>query len=218
VEAFDEQGKPVVDEVGELVISSPMPSMPLFFWNDPEGKRYQESYFEMYPGVWRHGDWIKITPTGSAIITGRSDSTINRMGVRMGSSEIYRVVEALPEVLDSLVVGVEQPGGKYYMPLFIVLRDGAELDDALKKKIKDSIRNNLSPHHVPDEILAIKEVPRTLNGKKTEVPVKKLFMGVPVEKAVSRDALASPQAIDFFIDYVQQARAAGKVSSSVDRS
>lgn len=136
----------------------------------------------------------------------------------MGSSEIYRVVEALPEVLDSLVVGVEQPGGKYYMPLFIVLRDGAELDDALKKKIKDSIRNNLSPHHVPDEILAIKEVPRTLNGKKTEVPVKKLFMGVPVEKAVSRDALASPQAIDFFIDYVQQARAAGKVSSSVDRS
>ncbi len=218
VEAFDEQGKPVVDEVGELVISSPMPSMPLFFWNDPEGKRYQESYFEMYPGVWRHGDWIKITPTGSAIITGRSDSTINRMGVRMGSSEIYRVVEALPEVLDSLVVGVEQPGGKYYMPLFIVLRDGAELDDALKKKIKDSIRNNLSPHHVPDEILAIKEVPRTLNGKKTEVPVKKLFMGVPVEKAVSRDALASPQAIEFFVDYVQQARAAGKVSSSVDRS
>ena len=137
VEAFDDQGQPLIDEVGELVLTEPLPSMPLFFWNDPEGKRYQESYFEMYPGVWRHGDWIKITPTGSAIITGRSDSTINRMGVRMGSSEIYRVVEALPEVLDSLVVGVEQPGGKYYMPLFIVLRDGAELDDALKKVLED---------------------------------------------------------------------------------
>ncbi len=213
VEAFDEQGKPLTDEVGELVITEPMPSMPLFFWNDPEGKRYQESYFDMYPGVWRHGDWIKITPTGSAIISGRSDSTINRMGVRMGSSEIYRVVEALPEVLDSLIVGVEQPGGNYYMPLFVVLQNGVELDDALKTKIKDNIRKNLSPHHVPDEILAIKEVPRTLNGKKTEVPVKKLFLGIPVEKAVSRDALANPQAIQFFLDYANQARAAGKVRS-----
>jgi acetoacetyl-CoA synthetase len=214
VEAFDEQGKPLLDEVGELVITEPMPSMPLFFWNDPAGKRYQESYFDMYPGVWRHGDWIKITPRGSTIISGRSDSTINRMGVRMGSSEIYSVVEALPEVLDSLIVGIEQPGGNYYMPLFVVLRDGVELDDALKKKIKDTLRKNLSPHHVPDEILAIKEVPRTLNGKKTEVPVKKLFMGVPVEKAVSRDALANPQAIQFFIDYAQQVRAEGKVSNS----
>lgn len=218
VEAFDEQGQPLVDEVGELVITEPMPSMPLFFWNDPEGKRYQESYFDMYPGVWRHGDWIKITPRGSAIITGRSDSTINRMGVRMGSSEIYSVVEALPEVLDSLIVGVEQPGGGYYMPLFVVLREGIELDDALKKKINDTLRKNLSPHHVPDEIIAIEEVPRTLNGKKTEVPVKKLFLGVPVEKAVSRDALANSHAIDFFIDYVQQVRAAGKVSSPGERS
>jgi acetoacetyl-CoA synthetase len=215
VEAFDEQGRPLIDEVGELVITEPMPSMPLFFWNDPKGKRYQESYFEMYPGVWRHGDWIKITPTGSAIITGRSDSTINRQGVRMGSSEIYRVVEALSEVQDSLVVGVEQPGGKYYMPLFVVLREGVELDDTLKTKIKDNIRKNLSPHHVPDEIIAIEEVPRTLNGKKTEVPVKKLFLGVPVEKAVSRDALANPQAIQFFLDYAQQMQAAGKVNSSV---
>ncbi len=212
VEAFDEQGKPLVDQVGELVITKPMPSMPLYFWNDPEGKRYQESYFEMYPGVWRHGDWIKITPRGSAIITGRSDSTINRMGVRMGSSEIYSVVEGLPEVLDSLVVGVEQAGGKYYMPLFVVLQQGAELNDALKKKIKSSIRERLSPHHVPDEIIAIEEVPRTLNGKKTEVPVKKLFLGVPVEKAVSKDALANPHAIDFFIRYVEQARTEGKAN------
>jgi acetoacetyl-CoA synthetase len=213
VEAFDEQGKPLIDEVGELVITEPLPSMPLFFWNDPEGKRYRESYFEMYPGIWRHGDWIKITPRGSAIIYGRSDSTINRQGIRMGSSEIYRVVEGLPEILDSLIVGVEQPGGKYYMPLFVLLRPGVELDDALKARIKDALRKNVSPHHVPDEIIAIAEVPRTLSGKKTEVPVKKLFMGVPVEKAVSRDALANPESIQFFIDYAEKARAEGKLST-----
>ncbi|HBE27393.1 MAG TPA: acetoacetate--CoA ligase, partial [Ktedonobacter sp.] len=136
VEAFDEQGKPLVDELGELVITEPMPSMPLFFWNDPDGKRYQESYFETYPGIWRHGDWIMVTSRGSAVIYGRSDSTINRQGIRMGSSEIYRIVEGLPEVLDSLIVGVELPGGNYYMPLFVVLKDGVELDDALKAKIK----------------------------------------------------------------------------------
>lgn len=204
VEAFDEQGEPLIDEVGELVITEPMPSMPLFFWNDPDGERYQESYFSMYPGIWRHGDWIKITPRGSAIIYGRSDSTINRMGIRMGSSEIYRVVEGLPEVLDSLIIGVELPGGRYYLPLFVVLRENVALDDALKTKIKERLRNKVSPHHVPDEIIAVPDVPRTLSGKKLEVPIKKLFTGVPIEKAVSRGALSNPQSLQFFVEFAHQ--------------
>ena len=204
VEAFDEQGHSIIDEVGELVISEPLPSMPLYFWNDPDGTRYHDSYFDMYPGVWRHGDWIKITPRGSAIIYGRSDSTINRQGIRMGSSEIYRIVESLPEVLDSLIVGIEQAGGKYYMPLFVVLREGVTLDDDLKTRIKGALRKNISPHHVPDEIIAIQEVPRTLSGKKTEVPVKKLFMGIPVEKAVSKDALSNQQSIEYFIEFTSK--------------
>ncbi len=204
VESFDEQGQPLLDEVGELVITEPMPSMPLFFWNDEGGKRYLDSYFEMYPGTWRHGDWIRITPTGSAIIYGRSDSTINRQGIRMGSSEIYRIVEGFPEILDSLIIGVELPGGKYYMPLFVVMRDGVALDDGLKARIKEQLRRNVSPHHVPDEILQIAEVPRTLSGKKLEVPVKKLFLGMPVEKAVSVDAMANPQAIQYFIDMAEE--------------
>jgi acetoacetyl-CoA synthetase len=201
VEAFDDNGQPLINEVGELVITEPMPSMPLFFWNDPQGKRYRESYFEMYPGIWRHGDWIKITSRGSAIIYGRSDSTINRKGIRMGSSEIYRVVEDVPEVLDSLIIGVERPGGAYYMPLFVVLKPGFELDDALKARIRASIRANLSPHHVPDEIIAIPEVPRTLNGKKLEVPVKKLFMGIPLEKAISIDSMSNPHVMQYFIEF-----------------
>jgi len=203
VEAFDEHGQPLIDEVGELVITEPMPSMPLFFWDDEGGKRYLDSYFEMYPGIWRHGDWIRITPTGSAIIYGRSDSTINRMGIRMGSSEIYRIVEGFPEILDSLIVGVELPGGKYYMPLFVVLRDGVTLNDTLKARIKEQLRRNVSPHHVPDEILAIHEVPRTMSGKKLEVPVKKLFLGMPVEKAISVDAMANPQSISYFLDFAR---------------
>jgi acetoacetyl-CoA synthetase len=201
VEAFDEQGNPLIDEVGELVITEPMPSMPLYFWNDPDNARYLDSYFSMYPGVWRHGDWIQITPKGSAIIFGRSDSTINRQGIRMGSSEIYRVVEGIPEVMDSLIVGVELPGGKYYMPLFVVLREGVELDDALIARIKSTLRSNISPHHVPDEILVIPDVPRTLSGKKMEVPVKKLLLGQPAEKAVSRDAMANPQLLEYFVAF-----------------
>ncbi len=203
VESFDEQGHSLTDEVGELVITQPMPSMPLYFWNDPTGQRYSESYFSMYPGVWRHGDWIKITPHGSAIIYGRSDSTINRMGIRMGSSEIYRVVEGIPEVLDSLIIGVEQPGGRYYMPLFVVLRQGIELDEALKTKIKTTLRTHISPHHVPDEIIQVTGIPLTLSGKKLEVPIKKLFMGVPVEKAISMDALSNPSTLQFYIDLAQ---------------
>jgi acetoacetyl-CoA synthetase len=177
--------------------------MPLFFWNDPEDRRYRESYFEMYPGIWRHGDWIKLTPRGSAVIYGRSDSTINRKGIRMGSSEIYRVVEDIPEVLDSLIIGVERPGGDYYMPLFVVLRPGVELDDALKDKIRQRLRTSLSPHHVPDEIIAIPEVPRTLSGKKLEVPVKKLLLGMPAEKSISLDAMGNPHVMQFFIDFAR---------------
>lgn len=210
VEAFNEQGQPLIDEVGELVITEPMPSMPLFFWNDQENKRYKESYFEMYPGIWRHGDWIKITPRGSAIIYGRSDSTINKQGIRMGSSEIYRIVEGFPEVLDSLIVGVELPGGRYYMPLFVVLRENVELGDALNARIKESLRTNISPHHVPDEIIAIPEVPRTLSGKKLEVPVKKLLLGFPVEKAVSMDALSNPQSMQYFIEFAERMAALRK--------
>ncbi len=200
VQSFDEQGKALIDEVGELVITQPMPSMPLYFWNDADGQRYRESYFSEFPGVWRHGDWIKVTSRGSAIIYGRSDSTINRMGIRMGSSEIYRVVEMMPEVLDSLIIGIELKNGGYYMPLFVVLKDGVELTDALKTKIKQNLRANISPHHVPDDIIAILEVPRTLSGKKLEVPVKKLFMGVPLEKAISMDAMSNPQSLQFFVD------------------
>jgi len=203
VEAFDEQGNPVIDEMGELVITQPMPSMPLFFWNDPDGKKYLNSYFDTYPGVWRHGDWVKITPTGSAIIYGRSDSTINRKGIRMGSSEIYRVVEEIPEVLDSLIIGLERPGGNYYMPLFVVIRPGCVLDDALKQRIRTALRTNLTPHHVPDEIVAIAEVPRTLSGKKLEVPIKKVFLGTPLEKAASVGALGNPQALQFFLDFAR---------------
>ncbi len=198
-EAFDEKGNSLIDEVGELVITAPMPSMPLHLWNDPDNKRYLESYFDMYPGVWRHGDWVRITSEGGAVILGRSDSTINRLGVRMGSSEIYSVVEELPQIADSLVIGFELPGGGYCMPLFVVLESGVALDGALKASINGQIRRALSPRHVPDEIHAIKEVPRTLNGKKLEVPVKKILSGMALEQAVNVDSMANPQAMDYFV-------------------
>jgi acetoacetyl-CoA synthetase len=202
-QAYDENGNPLTDEVGELVIAAPMPSMPLYLWNDPNNKRYIESYFEMYPGKWRHGDWIKILPNGSSVILGRSDSTINRLGVRMGSSEIYAAVEDLPEVLDSLVIGFESPGGSYLMPLFVVLDQGVELDDSLKNKINSKIRSALSPRHVPDEIYAISEVPCTLNGKKLEVPVKKILCGIPVQEAVNVDSMSNPDSIKFFVEFAE---------------
>jgi acetoacetyl-CoA synthetase len=200
VQAFDEEGRPVYDQVGELVITEPMPSMPLFFWNDPEGERYRASYFDTFPGVWRHGDWIEITSRGTAVIYGRSDSTINRQGVRMGTSEIYRTVLAVPEVVDALVVDVPRPGTEGWMPLFVVLAEGAELDDALQGEIRRRIREDCSPRHVPNEIHAVKEVPRTLSGKVLEVPVKKILMGTPPERAASRDSLANPEALDVFVD------------------
>jgi acetoacetyl-CoA synthetase len=198
VAAFDEQGQPLVDEVGELVITQPMPSMPLYFWNDPEGTRYRESYFEMYPGIWRHGDWVRITPNGGVVIYGRSDATINRQGIRMGTSEIYRVVEDLPEVLDSLVVDLEYLGRPSFMPLFVVLQPGVTLDDALKTKIKERIRAALSARYVPNEIYQIDEVPRTLSGKKLELPVKKILLGQPAAKVANPDAMANPQIIAYF--------------------
>ncbi|MBW1682117.1 MAG: acetoacetate--CoA ligase [Deltaproteobacteria bacterium] len=207
-ESYDEEGNPLVDEVGELVISEPMPSMPLYLWNDEGDKRYQESYFEMYPGKWRHGDWIKITSRGSAVITGRSDSTLNRLGVRMGSSEIYGAIEDLPELVDSLVVGFPAPGREYYMPLFVVLKEGVQLDDALKKKINTRIRETLSPRHVPDDVFAIPDVPRTLNGKKLEVPVKKILSGIPVEKAVNIDSMENPGSIDYFVEMARKLKGA----------
>ncbi|HEY6775133.1 MAG TPA: acetoacetate--CoA ligase [Thermoleophilaceae bacterium] len=203
VYAFDEAGRPTVGEVGELVITGPMPSMPLYFWNDPDGERYRASYFDVYPGVWRHGDWIKITERGTAVIYGRSDSTINRGGVRMGTSEIYSAVEGLPEVLDSLVVDVEGS-----MLLFVVLRPDAELDGDLTARIRTRLREYCSPRHVPDEIESIAEVPRTLSGKKLEVPVKKILTGADPARAASRDSLANPAALDFFVERSPVSRSA----------
>jgi acetoacetyl-CoA synthetase len=190
----------VIDEVGELVITEPMPSMPLFLWGDEDGSRYRESYFDQFPGVWRHGDWIEITSRGTAVIYGRSDSTINRQGVRMGTSEIYRAVQAVPEVLDALVVDVPRPGTEGWMPLFVVLREDVEMTDELAAEIKRRIREQCSPRHVPNEIHAIAEVPRTLSGKVLEVPVKRILMGTPPEQAASRDSLANPAALDYFVE------------------
>src|SRR3954447_24978427 len=200
VEAFDEEGNAVVDEVGELVITEPLPSMPVGFWGDEDGSRYRESYFDTYPGVWRHGDWIRITPRGTAVIYGRSDSTINRGGVRMGTSEIYRAVLAVPDVVDALVVDVPREGEDNWMPLFVVLDEGRELDDDLVAEIRTRVREDCSPRHVPSEVRAISEVPRTLSGKVLEVPVKRILMGQSPDQAASRDSLANPAALDYFVE------------------
>ena len=208
VEAWNEDGEPLIDEVGELVITEPMPSMPLYLWNDPDGERYRRSYFEMFPGTWRHGDWIEITSRGTAIIYGRSDSTINRSGIRMGTSEIYRAVASLPEITDALVVDIPKPGTEGWMPLFVVLAEGAELDQELTAEIARRIRERCSPRHVPDRVYAIAEVPRTLSGKALEVPVKRILMGTPPEQAASRDSLANPEALDFFVELSSELAAA----------
>jgi acetoacetyl-CoA synthetase len=205
VQAWDEQGNSLNDEVGELVITEPMPSMPLFLWGDDDGSRLRESYFAMYPGVWRHGDWIRITPRGGAVIYGRSDSTINRMGVRMGTSEIYRAALGVDEVLDALVVDIPKPASdgdsqaELWMAMFVVLRDGVVLDDELATQIKRRIREDCSPRHVPNEIRQIAEVPRTLSGKVLEVPVKRILMGTPPEQAASVESLANPASLDYFV-------------------
>ena len=201
VEAWDEAGRSLVDEVGELVCRQPMPSMPLFFWGDAGHRRYLESYFDVYPGVWRHGDWLRITPGGGAIVYGRSDATLNRHGHRLGTSELYRVVEAMPQVLDSLVVDIEYLGRPSWMPLFVVLRPRLELDAALQAELRQRIREGLSPRFVPDEIVQVAEIPRTLTGKKQELPVKKLMLGRALTEVVNRDACANPAAFDWFVDY-----------------
>ena len=199
VEAWDPEGRPLIDQVGELVITRPMPSMPVFFWGDSDGERYRESYFNVYPGVWRHGDWIEITSRETGVIYGRSDSTINRGGVRMGTSEIYRAVLAVDDVVDALVVDVPREGSDW-MPLFVVLREGVSLSDDLIAEIRQRVREDCSPRHIPDEIRQIDEVPRTLSGKVLEVPVKRILMGTPAEQAASRESLANPGALDYFVE------------------
>ncbi|TXL60654.1 acetoacetate--CoA ligase [Aeromicrobium terrae] len=201
VDAFDDTGRSVVGETGELVITRPMPSMPVSFWGDADGSRYRESYFEEYPGVWRHGDWITITDRGTCIVTGRSDATLNRGGVRLGTSEFYAVVESLPEVADSLVVHLEDDeGGAGNLLLFVVLAEGATLDDELTSSIARELRTRLSPRHVPDAVHAVPVLPRTLSGKKLEVPVKKILRGASIEQAAAKGALTDPTSLDVFVE------------------
>lgn len=201
VAAFNEEGLPVTGEMGELVIRQPMPSMPVFLWGDTTGERYRESYFSVYPGTWRHGDWIKIEEDGSCIIYGRSDATIKRMGVRMGTSEVYRVVESIPEVSECLVVDMEFLGGRSYMPLFVVLKEGLTLDEPLRAEVRRRIRTELSPRMVPDDIVQVKEIPRTLNGKKLEVPVRRIFLGADPSKVYNPGSLKNPDSMSFFIEF-----------------
>jgi acetoacetyl-CoA synthetase len=199
--AFDEEGRELVGELGELVICQPMPSMPVALWNDPDGSRLREAYFDRYPGVWRQGDWIMFTDRGSCILAGRSDATLNRGGVRLGTGEFYGVVEALPEVREALVVHLEDPeGGAGELLLFVVQAEGTALDDDLRERIAGALRSALSPRHVPDRIIAVPDIPHTLTGKKLEVPVKRILRGQSPEETASRDSLANPQALDVFAE------------------
>jgi len=204
VEAWDQDGESLVGAVGELVVTEPMPSMPIALWADPDGSRLRESYFEHYPGIWRHGDWIEITSRGTAVIYGRSDSTINRGGIRMGTAEIYRSVLSIPEITDALVVDIPREGTDGWMPLFVVLGDGIELDDELRKAIASRVRADCSPRHVPNDVYAVAEVPRTLSGKVLEVPVKRVLTGTPPEQAASRESLANPEAFDWFVRFGEE--------------
>ncbi|MDX1496370.1 MAG: acetoacetate--CoA ligase [Salinisphaeraceae bacterium] len=202
IQAFNDSGEPVVNEVGELVITQPMPSMPLYFWNDTDDRRYKESYFEPWPGVWRHGDFFELNDRGGCFIRGRSDSTLNRYGVRIGTAEIYRCVEALEEVDDSMVINLDLPAGKFFMPMFIKVAEGHELNDALRTKIKAALKTQCSPRHVPDALYAVDAIPYTLTGKKLEVPVRKILMGAEPNAAVSRDAMLNPSSIDSLLKQV----------------
>ncbi|HET9692864.1 MAG TPA: AMP-binding protein, partial [Steroidobacteraceae bacterium] len=202
--ALDDEGRELVDRVGELVVRSPMPSMPLGFWNDPDDRRYRESYFETYPGLWRHGDYVTFNARGGCYISGRSDATLNRHGVRIGTAEIYRIVDALEDVRDSLVVNLDLPGGHSFMPLFVVLREGLQLDAGVETRIRDALRRQGSPRHVPDVIYQVAAVPVTLTGKKLEVPVRKILLGEPAERVASRDAMANPASLDYFVEYARR--------------
>ena len=204
-ECWDDDGKPTTGE-GELVITEPMPSMPLYFWDDPDGSRYRESYFETWPGVWRHGDRVTINERGGMTISGRSDATLNRHGVRMGSADIYEIVERMPEVRESLVVGVERPDGSYYMPLFVVPADGVDVDDALRHRIAAEIREHASPRHVPDEIVVAPGVPHTMTGKRLEVPVKRLLQGVAETRAANADSVDSPEVLGWYVEFAERLR------------
>ncbi|HEX4752737.1 MAG TPA: acetoacetate--CoA ligase [Solirubrobacterales bacterium] len=204
VAAFDPDGEPVVGEVGELVLTEPLPSMPIYFWSDEDGSRYREAYFEMYPGVWRHGDWLEMTERGTAVIHGRSDSTINRGGIRIGTAEIYRALDTIPEVVDALVVDLPREGTDGWIALFVVLRDGAEPDEELTKRMARAVRERCSPRHVPDAAFAIAEVPRTLSGKVVEVPVKRILMGGDPEKVVSKGSLANPASLEVFSEFARR--------------
>ena len=206
VEAWNDRGEPVVEEVGELVVTKPMPSMPLYFWNDPGQRRYLDTYFDPWPGVWRHGDLLKITRRGSGVIYGRSDSTLNRFGVRIGTSDIYRIVEAVAGVRDSLVVNIDRPDGTSVMILFVVTADGGPVAPALEATLRSALRAEGSPRHLPDRIVAMPGVPYTLTGKKMEVPVKKLLLGLSIDKALSRGAMAAPAAIDPYLEFAARFR------------
>jgi acetoacetyl-CoA synthetase len=201
LEAWDSEGKALVGEVGELVITQPMPSMPIYFWNDPDQSRYVESYFDTFPGMWRQGDWITQTVRGSVVFSGRSDSTLNRHGVRLGSADIYEVVEQLPAIREALVIGAEFPDGAYWMPLFVVLEPGHALDDATRERIVSAIRTDASPRHVPDEIWEVPAIPHTRTGKKLEVPVKRILQGVAVEQATNPDAVDDIDALSYFVRF-----------------
>ena len=201
LEAWDDDGKSVVKEVGEMVITKPMPSMPVYLWNDKDFLKYEDSYFSTYPGVWRHGDWIEITEHDGVVIYGRSDATLNRGGVRIGTSEVYRAVDKVKEVQDSMIICLERPGGKFYMPLFVVLKPGHGLDETLKKKINTVLRDDYSPRHVPDDIIAVPDIPYTISGKKTETPVKKILMGKDPGKVINTGALRNPESMNFFMNF-----------------
>jgi acetoacetyl-CoA synthetase len=207
LEAFDEQGRSVVGEVGELVVTKPMPSMPVMFWNDPDGSRYRDAYFDVYPGIWRHGDWVTITEHGSVIMHGRSDATLNRNGIRMGSADIYEAVEQIPEITEAMVIGLDEADGGYWMPLFVTLQPGAELDDALRGRIRSAIREHASPRHVPDEVYAAPGIPHTRTGKKLEVPVKRMLQGSVSGTAFDAGSVDDPSLIDWYLEIGQEHRA-----------
>lgn len=208
VHAFNDEGEPVIDEVGEMVVCQPMPSMPVYLWNDPDFNRYRESYFEMFPGKWRQGDFFKVNQRGGCFVLGRSDATLNRHGVRIGTAEVYRCVASISEVEDSLIVNLDLPGGRFFMPLFVKMVEGQKLNDRVRSEICERLTTEYSPRHVPDKIYQVDDLPYTLTGKKMEVPVRRILMGTPPEKAANPGVMANKAALDYFIDFAGEYRPA----------